>query len=336
MVINNIKFVSMKRTNFVNSVPLIIFVFATYSMLLLGSLPALAQDEKEIPDNVIQNQKCFKCHGHKLWTYTNDSLQINFKERMNPYFVIDSAEYYVANHKTFYCTDCHSSDYSNFPHDRNLRFEAKSMCLDCHGGDETYAKFNFEGIEQEFQKSIHSSRHDQSFTCWMCHNPHSYKISARDTEDLSKTIAYDNAICLSCHADIDHYQIITDKENPNILKTHEWLPNQKLHFANVRCIECHAETNDSILVAHLVQSKDKAVRKCVECHQSNSILLGSLYKYQLQERRNKAGFFNASMMTESYVIGANRNFYLNIISIIVFGFVVIGVATHSIIRILKK
>ena len=326
----------MKKTKLFSSVLFTVFFVTTCMILTFVSFQVLAQDEKETPDNVIQNRECFKCHGHKQWSYSNDSLQINFRERMNPYFVIDTAEYYVANHKTFYCTDCHSADYSNFPHDRNLRFETKSVCLDCHGGDETYAKFNFEGIEEEFQKSVHSSRHDQSFTCWMCHNPHSYKISARNTTDLPVTIAYDNAICLNCHANIDNYQILTEKENPNILKTHDWLPNQKLHFANVRCIECHALTNDSILVAHLIQPKEKAVRKCVECHQANSILLGSLYKYQIKERRNKAGFFNASMTTESYVIGANRNYYLNIISIIVFGFVVIGIATHSIIRILKK
>lgn len=314
-----------------------VFYYTTITFwFIFSSIQVLAQEETEVPDNVVQNRHCLNCHGHKLWVYINDSLQINVKERMNPYFIIDSNEYYVSNHKTFYCTDCHSSDYTNFPHDRNLRFEAKSACLDCHGGDDTYAKFHFEEIEAEFQKSVHSSRHDVTFTCWMCHNPHSYKISARNTTDLKQTIAYDNAICLNCHADIDNYQMLTENENPNILKTHDWLPNQKLHFSSVRCIECHAENNDSILVAHMVQPKDKAVRKCVECHQANSILLASLYKYQVQERRNKAGFFNASMMTESYVIGANRNFYLNIISLIVFGFVIIGIATHSIIRIIKK
>jgi len=312
------------------------FVFSI-SLLLFGvSGPLLAQEGEETPDNVIQNRQCLKCHGHKQWSYTNDSLGIQFRERMNPYFIIDSSDFFVSNHKSFYCTDCHSAGYSEFPHDRNLRFEEKAGCLDCHGGDDTYAKFNFEGIDQEFHNSVHSSRHDQSFTCWMCHNPHSYKISARDTENLTQTIAYDNAICLNCHANINNYQILTEKENPNILKTHEWLPNQKLHFSSVRCIECHTASNDSLLVAHLVQPKEKAVRKCVECHQANSILLNSLYKYQIQERRNKAGFFNASMMTESYVIGANRNYYLNIISIVFFGLILVAIGTHSILRILKK
>jgi hypothetical protein len=303
---------------------------------LFLAFQALAQDEKEIPANVIQNQKCFKCHGGKFYSFFNESQGKQVKERMNPYFVFDSATFYISNHKTFVCTDCHSSDYENFPHDGKLRMDAKFMCMDCHGGDETYAKFNFEGIESEFHQSVHSNRHDESFTCWMCHNPHSYKISARNTENLTLTIAYDNAICLNCHGNIDNYQMLTEKENPNVLVTHDWLPNQKAHFANVRCIECHAQTNDSLLVAHLILPKEQAVKKCVECHQSNSILMASLYKFQSQERRNKAGFFNAALMNDSYVIGENRNIYLNIISVVIFGFVILGITIHSIIRILKK
>ena len=314
--------------------------FKNYFLLIIGllvlSAALFAQDGKNIPVNITQNQKCFKCHGGKFYTFFNESQGRQVKERMNPYFVFDSIKFYTSNHKSFVCTDCHSAGYAKFPHDGNLRMEAKSICMDCHGGDETFAKFNFEGIETEFQKSVHSSRHDESFTCWMCHNPHSYKISARNTENLTQTIAYDNAICLNCHADIDNYQMLTEKENPNVLVTHDWLPNQKLHFSKVRCIECHAHNNDSILVAHLVLPKDQAVKKCVQCHQSNSILLASLYKYQIQERRNKAGFLNASIMNDAYIIGVNRNFYMNFISLVLFGFVIIGIVVHSIIRILKK
>jgi hypothetical protein len=130
--------------------------------------------------------------------------------------------------------------------------------------------------------------------------------------------------------------MLTDKVNPNILKKHEWLPNQALHFKNVRCIECHARTNDSILVAHNVQPKAKAVRRCVECHSTNSILMASLYKYKVQEGRNKAGFYNGVIMNEGYVIGANRNYYLGLISLIMFGCVALGITIHATFRIIKR
>jgi hypothetical protein len=170
----------------------------------------------------------------------------------------------------------------------------------------------------------------------MCHNPHSYKINARNNTNVKQTIIYDNNICLSCHADINKYQLISNDINPNVLEKHEWLPNQALHFANVRCIECHAERNDSILVSHNIQTKDKAIKQCVECHSQNSVLMASLYKFQVKERRNKLGFFNAAILNDSYIIGANRNYYLNVISILIFGLVFGGVLFHGLLRIIKK
>ena len=141
---------------------------------------------------------------------------------------------------------------------------------------------------------------------------------------------------MSCHADIDKYQLISDTTNPNVLVSHEWLPNQALHFANVRCIECHAEISDSLLVAHNIQTKDKAVKLCAECHSQNSLLMASLYKFQTKERRNKLGFVNAAILNESYIIGANRNIYLNIASFVIFGLVLLTIFGHAILRIIKK
>jgi hypothetical protein len=86
------------------------------------------------------------------------------------------------------------------------------------------------------------------------------------------------------------------------------------------------------MVAHNVQTKDKAVKLCVECHSSNSHLMASLYKYQSKERRNKLGFFNAAILTESYVIGANRNYFLNVFSLSIFGLVITGMIIHVILR----
>jgi predicted CXXCH cytochrome family protein len=214
--------------------------------------------------------------------------------------------------------------------------EEKPSCMDCHGGDDTYADYHFEEIEVEFYESVHSTKHSEDFTCYMCHNPHSYKISARTNENLKEVIIYDNNICLSCHADIDKYQLITDKQNPSILQKHDWLPNQALHFASVRCIECHSKTNDSILVAHLIQPKELAVKNCVECHSQNSILQASLYKFRAAEGRNKFGFLNPLLMDNSYIIGANRNYYLNVISIFVYGLTLLVILIHTFLRILKK
>ena len=118
----------------------------------------------------------------------------------------------------------------------------------------------------------------------------------------------------------------------NVLEHHEWLPNQNLHFNNVRCIECHTEVDKDILIAHKVQPKEKAVRNCVECHSENSLLLSTLYKYEAKENRQENGFYNGVILNESYVIGASRNQYLNVISIVLFFITIGGILIHSLLR----
>lgn len=325
----------MKSLAFIH-IKIISVIFIIWNLMITNSIGQEAETETRVFDYAEQNHTCFQCHGHKTYHFFNEVTGMTIKERMNPYFIVDSADFYNSNHWNFMCTDCHSPEYENFPHSGALRMDPKATCLDCHGGDETYASYHFEEIEAEFTESVHSTKHSQDFSCWMCHNPHTYKINASNNDNIKQTIIYDNNICLSCHADINKYQLISDQQNPDILVKHDWLPNQKLHFANVRCIECHAKTNDSILVAHLIQPKEFAVKKCVECHSQNSILTASLYKFQAKEERSKLGFFNASLMGDSYIIGANRNYYLNVISIFLYGFALLVILIHVIFRITKK
>ncbi len=306
-------------------------------LLFLLSMLLYAQEiSTEVIEHSAENSKCFSCHGSSTYSYYNEVLERYVTKRMNPYFIIDSMVYYDQNHRSFDCIDCHSYDFRTFPHDNTLRMEPMPSCLDCHEGDDATADFNFEIINDEFHESVHSTKHSEDFTCWMCHNPHSYKIVARNSENIKETIVYDNNICLSCHADINKYQLISLNEKPNIIDKHDWLPNQFQHFAHVRCIECHTHTSDNTLVAHHIQEKEKAVKKCVECHSSSSTLLASLYKFQAQENRRKYGFFNAAILSEAYMIGANRNLYLNILSFIIFGGVILTIIVHIILRIVLK
>jgi hypothetical protein len=197
-------------------------------------------------------------------------------------------------------------------------------CIDCHGYDEDYAHYQFEKIEEEYLQSVHHLARPDSFSCWKCHDPHAYHISIRTAEILAAAIAYDNHICLSCHP----------PEEQKVM--HDWLPNQELHFTGVRCIECHTGINDSILVAHRVLPADSAVQNCRECHSRNSLLTATLYRYQSAENRSKYGFLNASIMNEAFVIGANRNEFLNRISLLIFGLLLGGIAIHIAIRIIRK
>jgi hypothetical protein len=285
--------------------------------------------------NSTENEKCLICHGQSKYSYENPDSKKTVTKRMYTELVMDRDLFYASNHREFKCTDCHSEEYDSFPHPGNLRMEAKATCIDCHGGDEKYAGFKFEQIESEFQASVHSEKHSEDFTCWMCHNAHTYKINARTNENLKETITYDNAICLNCHGDFKNYQLLTTKIKPNILQKHEWLPNQASHFTNVRCIECHARNEDTLVVAHHVVSKNQAVRKCESCHSKNSILYASLYKYQVKEKIEKEGMIKGILMGENSTIGPDKSNTLNIISLVIFALTLTGIIIHAVLRIKK-
>ncbi|MCX6304293.1 MAG: cytochrome c3 family protein [Bacteroidetes bacterium] len=285
--------------------------------------------------NAVENENCLKCHGQSKYAYENSESKKTVTKRMYTELVLSRDVFYVSNHREFKCTDCHSEDYGTFPHAGNLRMEAKANCIDCHGGDEKYAKFKFEQIETEFQASVHSEKHSADFTCWMCHNAHTYKINARTNDNLKETIIYDNMICLNCHADLKNYQLLTDKAKPNILKKHEWLPNQASHFTNVRCIECHAKNDDTLVVAHHIMPKKFAVRKCESCHSKNSILYASLYKHQVSEKIQKEGIVKGLLMGDATTIGPDKSNTLNIISLGIFGLTILVIAIHAALRIKK-
>ncbi len=281
------------------------------------------------------NEKCFKCHGQEKYEYTNDLLGTKVKALLCSDRIIEREEFYISNHKSFGCIDCHSAEYDTFPHPGELRMELKYNCLDCHGGDDMYSSFNFEEIDIDYRGSVHFKLEEEGFSCWKCHDPHTYKINIRDSKNLKETILYDNAICLNCHSDFSRFQLLSDRDEINLMETHEWLPDQAAHFRSVRCIECHTQINDSILVSHLVLPKDKAVKLCNECHSKNSMLMTSLYKYQSKEQR-RDGFLNGIILNESYVIGANRNSYLGTASMMIFSIMMLVILIHIFFRIIRK
>lgn len=310
--------------------------FASAAMLWFKNDNPITQDTITFVSSFDEaNNRCFKCHGQPKYEYTNETLGKQVRAIMCSERIVRKELFYNSNHKSFSCTDCHSEEYTKFPHSGELRMEQKYNCIDCHGGDEKFAMYHFEGIDSAYQQSTHYKLEGDGFTCWKCHDPHSYKISVRNKDNLKETIAYDNAICLNCHSDYNRFQLLSDKEEINIIKKHDWLPNQAAHFANVRCIECHTQINNKIPVSHLIKPKAEAVKLCNECHSQNSILMASLYKFESKAQR-RDGFFNGIILNSSYVIGANRNEYLNLFSLIIFIGVLGVVAVHIYFRIRKK
>jgi len=309
----------------------IAFIFLSFVTFFLNSTAA----DKKANQLEDESKQCLRCHGEARYMIVDTTSGDSVKMKMYAELRIDPVLYLKGTHGGFKCTDCHSSDYTTFPHPASVKFETNYTCLDCHGGDEQYASFHFETIDEEYARSVHADSLGMDFNCWSCHNPHSYKLTGPNELVVNK-VANDNGMCLNCHGNPIKFENLADKEISNLINKHDWLPNQALHFKKVRCIDCHAAQNDSLMVAHLIKPSKDAVRKCVECHSTNSILMGSLYKHAVKEKRNELGFYNGVVTNESYIIGANRNYYLNFASILIFGLALLGIAFHSTLRILKS
>jgi len=316
---------------FIPLVPLVIAWFFAGASVNIDSVQKMEGDalESRIDE---ESMACLECHSKYRYELEHPETGETVSMKIYDELRIDSHAFASSTHGSFSCFDCHSMEYETHPHPIDAKFDVQFACLDCHGAGEQFADFNFHTIESEFQNSVHGENFIEDFSCWSCHDPHTYKMTIRAGGSITDIVAHNNAMCLECHGDISHYEVLIERQLTNMLSKHDWLPNQSLHFRKVRCIDCHATVNDDILVAHNIKPASEAVRNCVECHSTNSILMASLYKHQIVERRNKYGFFNAAITGEAYIIGANRNYYFNIISIVIFGLVLIGIAIHATLR----
>jgi hypothetical protein len=283
------------------------------------------------------NEFCLRCHSSGYFILSDSASGQSRRQAMCTNFNIPKEKFYNSVHRSFGCMDCHSSEYKTFPHAASLRFEPSFACIDCHGGDENFAKYHFEEIDAEYNKSVHYKLENGQFTCWKCHNPHSYVPLARRDSMTTNFVVESNKMCLNCHGDFEKFHLLSDRELTGVIKKHDWLPNQSLHFKSVRCIECHSAQNNDILISHNILPKDSAISDCVKCHSSNSILMGTLYKFRTIESRKSFGFVNSAIIdNNSYVIGANHSNFMNLAGICIIILTFLAIAIHTFFRIQKS
>lgn len=314
-------------------------------ILITASVEAIAQEEPEVDEQQVMkgvennafsedNEACFVCHGEPYYQLSDTAMGVSVKRLMCDDYYVDRDKYYQSNHWSFACSDCHSYDLNIFPHPTSARLEESYTCDGCHGFDESDAQYHFGDISNDYNESVHADV--EGFNCWKCHDPHTYELTIRKSDDYEAIILYDNNMCLECHANYSNYQLLSEKDETIVIDKHSWLPNQSAHFKSVRCIECHTQINDSTMVAHKVMPIADAVKNCTECHSSDSRLMATLYKFRSQEERRNDGFVNGVILNQSYVIGANRNVFLNWLSFIIAAGVMGVVAIHVFFRIIKR
>lgn len=277
------------------------------AFLLSAAIPALADDDfdlgevdPELPAKIKQwNADCLSCHSQQgLINPPRKGMDMVLLAKL----LTDQAGFERGDHAKMACKDCHTEDYVPYPHLPNAIKKIKT-CESCH---QQPAKT----IGPEFKASIHFKDHSDKFTCRSCHEPHTMRTGSK-LGSARGAAQEDNRLCLTCHDDDKRYSALkADKKRADMGEAHDWLPETALHMGQVRCVDCHTPVGD-VTMSHDVQVKDKAVRRCETCHAADTELTKRLYKRMARDNpEDRAGFINAALLDEIYVIGAHRNAWL--------------------------
>ena len=268
------------------------------------------------------------------------------------------------------CLNCHIKqennqyaktliDYDKSVHGSALRRGNKfaAVCIDCHG-THRLQKANAENsninptkvsnvcgrchvaIAQEYHSSIHGIEllkgNRDVPGCTYCHGEHTIspmavveeRIIQANKMNFNTLVSNQMVFCVKCHTN----DTLMAKYNLSVLaQAHDWLPNLQKHWETVRCVDCHSSYEPPNL-SHNILPRDATVKKCEECHSKNSILMTKLYKHEKAQSRQKYGFINGTILSDAYVIGTTRNIYLDFISIVIFGIVLVFLLIHILLR----
>ena len=300
--------------------------------ILAAMLPqvALAQSAPLTPEQLEKqkqaNGECFACHSeaglHKL---PKEGLDVKKLRGL-----LQHPETFAqSDHQKLLCTKCHSEGYDEHPHADDAK-DSTSTCTDCHS-----KKANL--IEAQFEKSVHAELADK-ISCPTCHDPHRMRIAAKQS-DPARIVAQDNRVCLGCHDSDERFaQFAPEKKlRPLLDDVHAWLPNARLHWRSVRCVDCHTpEVAAGEMISHEIVGGDGAQRDCVACHSTSSTLKTRLYRHLVKEEQQRLGFTNSVLLANAYIPGATRHPLLDKLVLGAFAAMFLGLLAHGLGRFLTR
>ena len=315
-----------------------LLVVVTGVLIAVGGLGvALAQEKSsarmspELLEKLRKaNNECFACHSEEgLKNPPRPDMDLARLRTLQH----DPAVFGGSNHGLVECKQCHGSGYSDFPHDSSAK-ENLSPCEECHA-------VKVMRVEKQFSASVHAQNLQDKFTCTTCHNPHADLIASK-LIDPHKIVAQDNRICLDCHDSDEKFarfapddaNASTKKNRPDIDAIHEWLPNTRLHWQAVRCVECHTPMAKTL--SHEIVGKEKAEKQCLSCHSADSSLKTRLYRHLVKEEQQRLGFTNSVILSNSYVLGATRHPQLDFLVLAAFAVMIVGLLAHGVGRIVAS
>jgi hypothetical protein len=239
-------------------------------LVLTLALPSHAQDNSPSVDY------CLGCHSTETAGEATSGGDGDGDSRWVSQRAVDPAAYAASAHGNQSCVFCHFG-FEQYPHSERALARPKSQCSSCHRGRQ-YQDWGFPEIRKEFEASVHVAKQGEDFTCFACHNPHTFRPS-RGERTIPMTVQHSNGICIECHRDTGMMAERFGVTVAALDETHAFLPNRTVHWRAVRCLDCHTAPNER-MVSHAILSKAEAVHNCVECHSQDSRLRETLYRHQ--------------------------------------------------------
>lgn len=326
-------------------------LFALMSVFMLAAILGAGIAAAAGQGDFMKRMRCLACHVGE------SQHRLDGQEHISKSSTIDMPQFESADHGKMLCADCHSKGFTNFPH-RNMKTET---CMGCHPRKEAKEaeadkKYEFHRINKEFEATVHFTEYqhnkerccgtapgkqrtagaganrkmretgnNQRFTCEHCHEPHYFTATAR-IKDPKRILKNDNGPCLHCHMDGSSVAL-KDPAGPNLVAAHAYLPYADQHLNGTRCVDCH--TSVSPTVAHDLPLGRKADQGCNTCHSIDSIEVRRLYRYVDNAHATKAGFHNAALMKNGYVMGANRNRWADLAAYLLVSMGLVLVLAHG-------
>jgi RNase P subunit RPR2 len=234
------------------------------------------------------------------------------------------------------CSDCHTAHSVGNTSAVTFKQKVTETCGDCHDKE-------FQSYERTDHGKAAAKTGGDIIRCANCHGSHAIVLRTK-LPDARKRVSLDNKLCITCHDSDKNFEKFAplragqkpgDKNalkelRPNLDVIHRWLPNAKMHWNSVRCVDCHIAAAPEL--SHEILDKDHAERKCVSCHTRNTALATRLYRYQASTEQNKFGFANSVILANSYVIGATGNPLVDAIVLLALVLTILGVIGHGALR----
>lgn len=303
-------------------------------------------------DETRTNASCNECHevhafdippkgdARKQWRVNNpqqcgtacheDQLE-EFNESIHGVQLLEEGNMEAAT-----CSDCHTAHSVGNTSAVTFKQKVTETCGDCH--DKAFTSY-----ERTEHGKLAAKHGGNTIRCADCHGGHDVLLLTK-LPDTRQIVQQDNKMCISCHnsdlafakfAPLKEGQKAGDKDalkepRPDLDQIHKWLPNTKLHWQSVRCVDCHTAMDEE--QSHEILDKEKAERKCVACHTRDSALAARLYRHLAEEEEQKYGFANSIILANSYVIGATRHPLLDTLVLIAAALMFLGVLGHGALR----